>query len=92
MNNSREEGVGRDGGGKNGTENEGKGVSGIQWSSARRGEGANGRKRQEIAGEKIVGEEERRREGGRDRVRERGSDNERGIARDIFLGQDGLKE
>lgn len=44
----------RDGGGKNGTENEGKRVSGIWWSSTRQGERErmNRRKWKEIA-EKI---------------------------------------
>lgn len=58
---------------KNGTENEGKIVSGIRCSSARRGErermGGNGRKLQEKKSERAEGRGGRY-EGRRDRVRE----------------------
>lgn len=39
-----------------------------------------------------MGERKGRYEGRRDTVRRRGSDNKRGIARDISSGQNGLKE
>lgn len=92
MNNSREEGRGTDGGGENGTENEGKRVSGIWWGSARCGErermGGNSRKLQKNHRERRG----RRCEGRRDRMRKQGNDNKTGIGEDISLGQDGLKE
>lgn len=69
------------------------GYGGAQHDKERERErmGANGRKLQKKSGD---GGEERkgRYEGRRDTVRRRGSDNKRGIARDISSGQNGLKE